>query len=138
MGHFIMVAVGSSGDVNPFLGVAAALRVRGHQATLLSAPQFASAAASVGADFGALGTAEAYDAIYEDPDLWHPRHGLRIYFSYLSTLVEQTVELIGQRYDPSSTAVLASFQCFGARVAQETFGVPLCTILPYPISLQSA
>jgi rhamnosyltransferase subunit B len=137
MGHFIMVALGSSGDVNPFLGIAAALRGRGHRTTLLSAPQFANAAASVGADFVALGTADAYDAIYEDPDLWHPRRGLRIYFSYLSTLVEQTVEFIGQRCEPPNTAVLAPFQCFGARIAQEAFGVPLCTILPYPISLQS-
>lgn len=137
MGHFIMVAIGSSGDVNPFLGIATALRGRGHQATLVSAPQFASAAASVGADFVALGTADAYEAIYEDPDLWHPRRGLRIYFSYLSTLVEQTVEVIREHYDPPNTGVLASFQCFGARIAQEALGIPLCTVLPYPISLQS-
>jgi UDP:flavonoid glycosyltransferase YjiC (YdhE family) len=138
MGHFVLVALGSSGDVNPFLGMGVALRARGHRTTLLSAPQFAGAAASVGAEFHALGTAEAYDAIYEDPDLWHPRRGLRIYFSYLSELVGETVRLIERQHDSANTAVLASFQCFGARVAQEVLGLPLCTVLPYPISLQSA
>lgn len=137
MGHFVMVAIGSSGDVNPFLGIAAALRERGHRTTIISAPQFAGAATSTGSGFAALGTWEAYGAIYGDPDLWHPRRGLRIYFSYLSRLVDQTVELIKERYEPGDTVVLSSFQCFGARVAHEALGVPLCTILPYPISLQS-
>lgn len=138
MAHFITVAMGSSGDVNPFLGIARALKARGHRTTLLSAPQFARAAASVGAEFRALGSADAYDAIYADPDLWHPRRGLRIYFGYLSRLIGQTVDLIEERHEPGRTVVLAPFQCFGARVAQEAFGLPLCTVLPYPISIQSA
>jgi rhamnosyltransferase subunit B len=138
MGHFLVVALGSSGDVNPFLGIALTLRNRGHKTTLLSAPRFASGAEAVGAGFAALGTAETYDAMYEDPDLWHPRRGLRIYFSYLAELVEQTVQLIEAHHDPGETVVLAPFQCFGARVAQEALGVPLGTLLPYPISLQSA
>jgi rhamnosyltransferase subunit B len=137
MGNFIMVALGSSGDVNPFLGIAADLNRRGHQTALLSAPQFAPAAASAGSDFAPLGTAGAYDAIYEDPNLWHPRRGLRIYFSYLGDRVEETASIIERRYEPGNTVVLASFQCFGARVAQESLGVPLCTVLPYPISIQS-
>lgn len=138
MGHFLMVALGSSGDVNPFLGIALALRNRGHGTTLLAAPRFSSAAEAVGAEFAALGTAEEYDAMYEDPDLWHPRRGLRIYFSYLAEQVDQTVRLIEGLHDPARTVALAPFQCFGARVAQEALGIPLGTVLPYPISLQSA
>ncbi|HSR34897.1 MAG TPA: nucleotide disphospho-sugar-binding domain-containing protein, partial [Anaerolineae bacterium] len=138
MGHFLMVALGSAGDVNPFLGLALALRNRGHEITLLSAPRFAGAAGAVGAEFYALGTAEEYDAMYEEPDLWHPRRGLKIYFSYLAELVNQTVRLVEALHKPAETVVLAPFQCFGARVAQEAIGVPLGTILPYPISLQSA
>lgn len=137
MGSVLLVALGSSGDVNPLLGIASALRERGHETTLISAPQFASAAESVGADFAPLGSSEAYDAIYEDPDLWHPLRGLRVYFGYLSRLVAQTADLIEERYEPDRTVVLAPFQCFGARVAQEALGVPLCTVLPYPISIQS-
>lgn len=138
MGHFLMVALGSSGDVNPFLGIALRLRNRGHETTLLSAPCFSGAAEAVGADFAPLGTAAEYDAMYENPDLWHPRRGLRLYFSYLAGRIEETVQLIETHHDPARTVVLAPFQCFGARVAQEALGVPLGTVLPYPISLQSA
>lgn len=137
MGFVLLVGLGSSGDINPLLGIAAALKQRGHETTLISAPQFQDSARSVGADFAALGTAEDYDAIYADPDLWHPRRGLGVFFPYAAGLSAQTVDLIEERYHPGSTAVVATFQCFGARVAQEALGVPTCTVLPNPILLQS-
>jgi UDP:flavonoid glycosyltransferase YjiC (YdhE family) len=111
--------------------------MRGHRTTLLSAPQFRPAADSVGADFAALGTAEAYERIYAHPDLWHPRRGLGVFFPYVAGLAGQTADLIEERYIPGKTVVVATFQSFGARVAQEALGVPLCTVLPNPILLQS-
>jgi UDP:flavonoid glycosyltransferase YjiC (YdhE family) len=131
------VGLGSSGDVNPLLGVASGLKERGHETTLISAPQFSSAAESVGADFSALGTAEAYDQIYADPDLWHPRRGLGVFFPYAAGLAAQTVDLLEKRHRPGETVVVATFQCFGARIANEALSIPLCTVLPNPILLQS-
>ena len=137
MAQVLLVGLGSSGDVNPLLGVASGLKARGHETTLVSAPQFADAAASVGAEFAPLGTADAYDRIYADPDLWHPRRGLGVFFPYTAGLAGETVEVIEQRYLPGRTVVVATFQCFGARLAQEALGVPVCTVLPNPILLQS-
>jgi rhamnosyltransferase subunit B len=138
MRHVILVGLGSSGDVNPLLGIAGALHVRGHRTTLLSAPQFRPAADSVGADFAPLGDAEEYERIYAHPDLWHPRRGLGVFFPYAAGLAGQTADLIEERYVPGETVVVATFQSFGARVAQEMLGVPVCTVLPNPILLQSA
>lgn len=36
----IMIAIGSAGDVFPFIGLGAALTLRGHQVTLCSMPAF--------------------------------------------------------------------------------------------------
>ena len=137
MGNVVLIGLGSSGDVNPLLGIGSALRGRGHHTTLVSAPQFGDAAASIGADFSPLGSAQEYDAVYADPDLWHPRRGLGVFFPYAAGLAHRTASIIEERWAPGETVVVATFQCFGARVAQEALGVPTCTVLPNPILLQS-
>jgi len=138
VGHVMLMGLGSSGDVNPLLGIGAALRDRGHATTLISAPQFASAASAIGADFTSIGSAEEYDAVYADPELWHPRRGLGVFFPYAAALSDQAASAIEDRWEPGETVLVATFQCFGARVAQERLGAPLCTVLPNPILLQSA
>ena len=133
----MLMGLGSSGDVNPLLGIGDALRERGHRVTLVSAPQFASAALSIGADFFGIGTAEEYKAIYADPDLWHPRRGLGVFFPYAAGLSDRIVSIAEEHHTPGDTVLVGTFQCFGARIAQEVLGLPLCTVLPNPILLQS-
>jgi len=133
----MLMGLGSSGDVNPLLGIGAALQERGHRVTLVSAPQFASAASSIGADFFGIGTAEEYEAIYADPDLWHPRRGLGVFFPYAAGMSDQIASIVEEAHTPGDTVMVGTFQCFGARVAQDALKLPLCTVLPNPILLQS-
>lgn len=105
--------------------------------TLVSAPQFGAAASSIGVEFHGIGTADEYDAIYADPDLWHPRRGLGVFFPYAARLSDEIVSIVEQHHSPSETVLVGTFQAFGARVAQEVFGLPLCTVLPNPILIQS-
>lgn len=137
MGHFMLMGLGSSGDVNPLLGIGAGLTTRGHRVSLISAPQFAPAAAAVGADFFGVGSAQDYAAVYADPDLWHPRRGLGVFFPYAAGLSSQIVSVVEEHHTPGDTVLVGTFQCFGARVAQEALGLPFCTVLPNPILLQS-
>lgn len=137
MGHVMLMGLGSSGDVNPLLGIGVGLRDRGHRVTLVSAPQFRSAASTIGADFCGIGTAEEYDDVYADPDLWHPRRGLGVFFPYAARLSDETVSIVKSQHTPNETVLVGTFQCFGARVAQEALNLPLCTVLPNPILIQS-
>lgn len=137
MGHVMLMGLGSSGDVNPLLGLGVALRERGHRVTLVSAPQFEPAASGIGAGFHGIGSAQAYDAVYADPDLWHPRRGLGVFFPYAAGLTDQIVSIVEERHTPGETVLVGTFQCFGARLAQEALGLPLCTVLPNPILIQS-
>ena len=52
--RFLLVALGSTADVAPFLALGAALRAAGHAATLLADPSLSSLAASAGLDFAPL------------------------------------------------------------------------------------
>ena len=133
----ILVGLGSSGDVHPLLGIGEAMRLRGHECVVVSAPRFEASARSIGAGFAPLGTAEAYDAVYAHPDLWHPRRGLRVFFSYAAGLTGETADVVEELHRPGDTVVVSTFQCFGARVARELHGIPLATVLPNPVLLQS-
>ena len=137
MGHVILMGLGSAGDVNPLLGIGASLRERGHRTSLISAPQFETAASGIGADFYGVGTAEQYEAIYADPDLWHARRGLGVFFPYAGGLSDQIASIVEECHTPGDTVLVGTFQCFGARVAQEAMELPLCTVLPNPILIQS-
>jgi sterol 3beta-glucosyltransferase len=54
MGHLTLAALGSWGDVRPFLHLARALHRQGYEVLFLGQPEFAAAARAAGARFGAL------------------------------------------------------------------------------------
>lgn len=73
--HFVVVTIGSAGDLFPFLRVALALRDRGHQVTMLGPEQHAPFVAPTGLAFHGL---PADEAVLDHPDLWHPTRGLSV------------------------------------------------------------
>ncbi len=137
MARIVLMGLGSSGDVNPLLGLARALRDRGHETVVVAPPPFQRAAEGVGATFAPLGTAARYEALYAHPDLWHPRKGLGVFFPYAADLTHEGFTRVREALVPDGTVVVATFQCFGARLAHDVLDVPFVTALPNPILLQS-
>ncbi len=76
--HVLVVAVGTAGDLYPFLRIAVELRSRGHRVALLAPPVHAQAVARAGLPFLPLGTVEAFHAAMDHPDVWHPSKGFRV------------------------------------------------------------
>jgi len=76
--HVLIVAVGTAGDLYPFLRIARALLDRGHRVTLLGVEAHAAIIAGAGIPFHAMGSAAQYRATLEHPDVWHPRKGFRV------------------------------------------------------------
>ena len=68
----LVVAQGSAGDLHPNVGLALALKRRGHRVILVAAAVFERLALRVGLPFHAYGTEEEYYEVLRDPDLWHP------------------------------------------------------------------
>lgn len=82
--RFICSTFGSAGDVFPMLGLALAMKDRGHEVTLATNEHFAEVVSASGVAFEPLGSAEAFQASIRGPDLWHPRRGFRHVFGFLS------------------------------------------------------
>ena len=73
--HFVVVTIGSAGDLFPFMRVALALAEAGHRVTLVGPTQHAPYAEQAGLAFHGL---PADEAVLDHPDLWHPTRGLAV------------------------------------------------------------
>ncbi|SFC97915.1 glycosyltransferase [Massilia yuzhufengensis] len=73
--HFVVVTIGSAGDLFPFMRVALAVHGAGHRVTMLGPQQHAPFVAQAGLAFHGL---PADDAVLDHPDLWHPTRGLAV------------------------------------------------------------
>src|SRR5258708_39942948 len=70
--HAILISMGSSGDVFPFLGLGIRLRTRGHRVTLLANEHYRQLVASHSLEFHALVSDAGTDELLGNPQLWHP------------------------------------------------------------------
>ena len=138
MTHYLICAVGSSGDVHPFVGLGRKLQQRGHRVTLITAGYFRKLAEASG--FGFVDTMPECDfhQLVNDPDLWHPTKGTkRVMQLAVRKNLEPVYRAIEQLYVPGSTRLVASSLAFGARVAQEKLDAPLVSVHLSPVLFRS-
>ena len=76
--RFIVATVGTAGDVYPFLSLALALRDKGHRVEFVTNTAHAHLAEQLGLLTHGTGTVDEYQAMLDDPDLWHPRKSLQV------------------------------------------------------------
>lgn len=77
--HFLVITVGSLGDLYPFLSLALTLQQRGYQVTLLGLSYHAPIIQKAGIPFIGIGTDEDYLARIREPNLWHPIKGFQVF-----------------------------------------------------------
>jgi rhamnosyltransferase subunit B len=135
--RILLPTLGSAGDVHPTIALAIALQSRGHQTTILTNEFYGEQIRAAGINFLPLGTLVEGEKILADPRLWHPTKA----FSCIAQLVilpnlRRLYRLIEKHAD-SSTVVVASGICLGARVAQEKLGIPVATVHLQPSMLRS-
>jgi rhamnosyltransferase subunit B len=137
--NVLLIALGSSGDVLPFVGLGRALRARGHRVTLLANSHFESLIRESELDFVELGTEADYQSITENSSLWKPVPGVRLIADGLILRnMRRTLEIVEQTNIPGQTVIAAPLTAFGARIAQERHGIPLVTVCLQPSALRSA
>ena len=76
--HVLLVALGSSGDVHPFIGLGRELRRRGHDVTLAAAGWFRDVVERAGLRFVDPLPSMDFATKIADPVLWHPMRGTRL------------------------------------------------------------
>lgn len=136
-----LVAVGTHGDVLPFIALGHELVARGHGAALAAPAPFEAMARRAGLAFQPLGTAADYEAVIREPELWHPRRGVRPMLDYAMSVAETACLWLGAvRADTREMAVVASPLAWGARIAQDLYEIPTATlhVMPFLIESRSA
>jgi rhamnosyltransferase subunit B len=133
----LLCTIGSAGDVNPFIAIGEQLRKRGFRVVLVTSQYFETQARSAGLEFFGLGTLEDYQSIIQDPDLWSPDKGFKIFADrVVFPIMEPAYEIIAG-FDPSKTVLVAQGQFFAAHIAHEKLGFPFITVHLQPAAFRS-
>lgn len=133
----LLCTIGSAGDVHPFLGIGQGLRKRGYRVTLITSQFFEAQAREAGLEFFGLGSAEDYQSLIQNPDLWDPEKGFQVFAkNVVLPIIEPVYEIISG-FDPSQTVLAAQAQVFGAHIAHEKLGFPFITIHLQPAAFRS-
>ena len=133
--HVMLIAIGSSGDVHPFVGLGLALQRRGHRVTVATNDHFAPLLARVGLGFVSLGSVEEFNTALNNPDVWHPARGLKAIVDYgVGQLVGRVYDLLAAQMAQDakeglrSTVAAGTLLAVGARIAQERLGLPYASV----------
>jgi len=137
--RILIFALGSAGDVHPFIGIGRALKARGHDVILLASGFFEQTVLSAGLDFRAMGSAEDFERLCSHPDLWHPRRSLKaVLKDATEPTYPQILDFVREFHVPGETVMVGSSLAFGARNARELFRIPLVTAHLAPSLFPSA
>nr|WP_276081605.1 nucleotide disphospho-sugar-binding domain-containing protein [Methylobacterium sp. GC_Met_2] len=133
-----LVAVGTHGDVLPFIALGYELTKRGHGVSLAAPAPFEAMARRAGLAFEPLGTVADYEAVIRQPDLWHPQQGFRPMFDFALQVAEATCLWLGAtRARGIDLRVVASPLGWGARLAQDLYALPTATLHVMPFLIES-
>lgn len=140
MALFLLSPSGSHGDVHPYLALAHALASRGHEVHFSISPHFEPLVRGAGFELDPVGTEGDFQAIVNDPGLWHPRHSLTVLFGgeRFRRMMRENFEHLRKRYRKGQTVAVAGTLAVGARIAHESFGIPLATVHLQPMASPSA
>ncbi|MEY4561068.1 MAG: hypothetical protein RLZZ618_345 [Pseudomonadota bacterium] len=135
--HLLITALGSAGDVHPYLAIGQEARARGHRVTVCSHAAFGGLVQRCGLGFQPIGSATAYAAAMADPRLWNPRTSLKRLWEVASDLLDEQYTVLGHEVR-SDTVMLGSLWAFGARLLSEKQGIPYLSSHVSPSTLLSA
>jgi len=136
--RFLLVPLGSWGDVYPFLWLGKALAERGHEVRVIIHRPFDTAFRAAGLHPAVYGTEEQYEAILQHPDLHHPRRGFPLVARASEEVSREILPLIHAEHVPGHTLLVGAGIAFAARIAAEAFRIPLVTVQMQPVVFLSA
>ncbi len=134
----IITALGSGGDVFPFITLGQALQQRGHTVALMANPYFADAVDRAGLPLIPLGSASDYLAFLQQPGIWDNQLGFRLIWRYLIDLTPRILAAIEAQIVPENTVLVGSTLSLATRLAQERHGLPAVMVHLAPHCFLSA
>jgi rhamnosyltransferase subunit B len=124
----LIVAVGSHGDVLPFIGLSRELLERGHDVRLFASGTFAPMAAEAGLPFVEVLSAAEYHRFLADRDATDPMKGMALLAKAVIGSQRRCLALLERDIEPGRTLVVGSSLAWPTRLLGETKRVPVATV----------
>jgi rhamnosyltransferase subunit B len=143
---YLVVTLGSAGDLHPLLAVARGLARRGHDVEVMSNGPYEEVVRAEGLPFTPLCTARDHERTAAHPDLWHPIRGFGVLWRHLAVPAIEPVRARALALHATTVGaggksdlrVLASPLAVGARIARmQQASLPLCSVYTAPSNLRS-
>src|SRR5258708_34892189 len=120
--HAIIPAIGTDGDIYPFIGLATELQARGYEVTIATHEHFAACAEAVGIGFVPLVSDIETDELLRQRDFWHPLNGPVVVAHWGAKLVQRQYDVLSKLASRSGAFIVASAGVVAARIIQEKRG----------------
>lgn len=120
---FLISPNGSYGDVYPFIAIGRELQNRGHEVVLVTSGYFEDAITKAELRCEPVGTASEYERIIHNPDLTHPRRGMRVVADTLTDYLPIAYDIMNRLAD-DDTILIGSSLAFAAIILHEKHGIP--------------
>lgn len=139
MGRIVLLPHGTAGDVLPYIFLGRLLIERGHQVTMIWIESFRAAAERAGLQYVAMADG-GFEDMLRDPVLWQPHEGLKLGFACAGRCVEPCLAAFFEDMARHGLPdlLVAPHPNFAARLLREKLGVPLISVLLYPMAFVSA
>jgi len=129
--HFLVLSLGTAGDMFPFLNIARTLQNRGNSVTFMCPSIHAHYAEAAGIPCYGLGTSEQYLSIINDPDLWHARKGISLVLGSIRYGVDPFLHAVKRMPEDREYVVLAHPLALPAAAIARSFRPTMKIIAAY-------
>ncbi|MDC8757087.1 glycosyltransferase [Janthinobacterium fluminis] len=136
--HILIVAVGSAGDVYPFISIGGELRRRGHTVHVFASAAHQSRIENAGLAFSSAVSQTDLDAAIADADVWNARKGFAAIWKRMGRQLPAAYAKQLAAIHPGETILVASSLAVSARLLQETQGLNMATVHLAPSCIFSA
>jgi UDP:flavonoid glycosyltransferase YjiC (YdhE family) len=136
MSDFLLITLGSHGDVHPFVGIGRDLAARGHRVRLAANDIFRPMVEQAGLEFITCGDREVFTKVLSNRDVWHHQRGPKVILESVGESLQQVYDLV-TREAGAGTFVVGSSLALGARCAAEKHRLAMATIHLAPICIRS-
>ena len=132
-----ITAIGSAGDVHPFVAVGRGLRERGHDVLILASAWYEEAVTGAGLEFAAMDTREHYVEMTARPELWNPKRAFPFIMreAVLATLKPLHDRLVAEAR--AGAVLVGSSLDLAGRLVQEKLGARFVSAHVQPAFLRT-
>ena len=118
--HYLVITVGTTGDIHPFMRIASTLQSLGRKVTLITHSYYENVVRDAGLPFIGIGTDEEFLRVLSNRDIWDPKKGFSALLADYSTGIKQVLEGIQSASVQAPQIVIAHpFAVPGAAIARE-------------------